>query len=313
MLRVIRNRLLQAIPTLLVVATLTFLLIQLVPGNPANFMLGPGATLAQVHYIDKQLGLNLPIYTQYWNWLSGVLGGHLGTSYVGHTSVGVTLDHAVPATMSLAVLATVFALVVGFTGGIIAALRGGIVDRLIRFTASLGLGVPNFWLAVLLVYVFAVKLALLPATGYTSFTQSPKAWILGLILPVLALTVNNTAQIMFQARNSVLEVLSRDFVRTLQATGLSRRRIILRHIVRNAAIPVITVAGFVFVVTLGGVVVIELIFNILGIGQVFLTAVNEHDVPTVQGAILYFTLAVVLVNLGVDLIVAWIDPRTRVR
>lgn len=313
MLRVIRNRLLQAIPTLLVVATLTFLLIQLVPGNPANFMLGPGATEAQVHYIDKQLGLNLPIFTQYGNWLAGVLRGHLGTSYVSNTSVGSTLDHAVPATMSLAVLATLVALVVGFTGGIAAGLRGGRLDRVLRLVASLGLGVPNFWLAVLLVYLFAVRLALLPATGYTPFTQSPSAWILGLILPVAALTVNNTAQIMFQARNSVLEVLSRDFVRTLQAVGLSRRRIILKHIVRNAAIPVITVAGFVFVVTLGGVVVIELIFNILGIGQVFLTAVNEHDVPTVQGAILYFTLAVVLVNLGVDLIVAWIDPRTRVR
>lgn len=313
MLRVIRNRLLQAIPTLFVVATLTFLLIQLVPGNPANFMLGPGATEAQVKFIDKQLGVNLPVLTQYWHWLSGVLHGHLGTSYVSSNTVVSTLDHAVPATMSLAVLATLVALVLGFTGGIVAGLRGGRIDRFVRFLASIGLGVPNFWLAVLLVYIFAIKLAVLPATGYTSFTQSPKAWILGLILPVTALAVNNAAQVMFQARNSVLEILSQDFVRTLQAAGVSRRRIVLKHVMRNAAIPVVTVASFIFIVTLGGVVVIELIFNILGIGQVFLTAVNQHDLPTVQGAILYFTLAVMLVNLGVDVLVAWIDPRTRVR
>lgn len=310
MLRVIRNRLLLAIPTLFVVATFSFFLIQLVPGDPANFILGQGATLAQVRLIHHQLGLDQPVLTQYGHWLSGVLQGDLGTSYVTHEPVTLTLSAAVPATLSLALLGTLAALVLGFAGGIVAALRPGRADTVLRFLASIGLGVPNFWLAVLLVFVFAITLRILPATGFTPITQSPKEWIVGLILPVVAISVNNTAQTMFQARNSVLEVLSRDFVRTLQATGLSRRRIVLKHVVRNAAIPVVTVAGFVFVVTLGGVVVIELIFNILGVGQVFLNAVNHHDLPVVQGAILYFTVAVILVNLIVDLLVTWIDPRT---
>lgn len=313
MLRVIRNRVLVAIPTLFVVATFTFFLLQLVPGDPANFVLGQGATLDQVRLVHHELGLDRPILTQYGDWLSDLFHGNLGTSYVTHETVTSTLSAAVPATLSLALLGTLVALLLGFVAGTVAGLQRGRTDRFIRFLASLGLGVPNFWLAVLLVYLFAIRWPIFPATGYTPVTESPNAWIVGLILPVIAISVNNTAQIMFQARNSVLEVLSSDFVRTLQATGLSRRRIVVKHVVRNAAIPVITVAGFVFVVTLGGVVVIEVIFNILGVGQVFLNAVNHHDLPVVQGAILYFTLAVMLVNLAIDLLVAWIDPRTRAR
>lgn len=312
MIRVIRNRLLLTIPTLLVVATFTFFLIQLVPGDPANFILGQGATLQQVHYIHHQLGLDRPLLTQYLDWLSGVLHGDLGKSYVTDQPVTLQLRAAVPATLALALLGTVVALVFGLAGGIFAGLHGGRLDRMLQFGASIGLGVPNFWLAVLLVYLFAILIPIFPATGFTPLTQSPRAWIVGLVLPVVAISVNNTAQIMFQARSSVLEVVSRDFVRTLQATGMSRRRIVLKHVLRNAAIPVVTVAGFVFVVTLGGVVVIEVIFNILGVGRVFLNAVNQHDLPVVQGAILYFTVAVMIVNLAVDLVVAWIDPRIRI-
>lgn len=312
MIRVIRNRLLLAIPTLLVVATFIFFLIQLVPGDPANFMLGQGATLEQVRYIHHELGLDRPLLTQYGDWLWGVLHGNLGKSFVTAQPVTAQLSSAVPATLALAALGTLVALIFGLAGGIVAGLHGGRIDRMLQFFASIGLGVPNFWLAVLLVYLFAILVPIFPATGFTPITQSPSAWIVGLVLPVVAISVNNTAQIMFQARSSVLEVVSRDFVRTLQATGLSRRRIILKHVLRNAAIPVVTVAGFVFVVTLGGVVVIELIFNILGVGRVFLNAVNQHDLPVVQGAILYFTLAVMIVNLAVDLLVAWIDPRIRV-
>jgi peptide/nickel transport system permease protein len=311
MLRVIRNRLLLTIPTMFVVATFTFFLIQLVPGDPANFMLGQGATLEQVQLIHHELGLDKPLLTQYVDWLSGVLRGDLGRSFITDQTVTSQLSAAVPATLSLALLATLTALVLGLAGGVFAGLRGGRIDRLLQSAASLGLGVPNFWLAVLLVYLFAILWPILPATGYTPLTVSPRQWIMALVLPVTAIAVNNTAQIMFQARSSVLEVISRDFVRTLQATGLSRRRIVLKHVLRNAAIPVVTVAGFVFVVTLGGVVVIEVIFNILGVGRVFLNAVNQHDLPVVQGAILYFTLAVMIVNLLVDLLVAWLDPRIR--
>jgi peptide/nickel transport system permease protein len=303
--------LLLTIPTMFVVATFTFFLIQLVPGDPANFMLGQGATLEQVEVIHHELGLDKPLLTQYVDWLSGVLRGDLGRSFITNETVTAQLSAAVPATLSLAALATGAAFILGLAGGIVAGLRGGRIDRFVQAFASIGLGVPNFWLAVLLVYIFAILWPIFPATGFTPLSVSPRQWIIGLILPVTAIAVNNTAQIMFQARSSVLEVISSDFVRTLQATGLSRRRIVLKHVLRNASIPVVTVAGFVFVVTLGGVVVIEVIFNILGVGRVFLNAVNQHDLPIVQGAILYFTLAVMIVNLLVDLLVAWLDPRIR--
>lgn len=309
MLRLILQRLIFAIPTLFVVATLTFFMIQLVPGNPANFLVGQGATHQEILAIDHQLGLEKPVLTQYGDWLGRVVHGNLGTSYITHRSVVSALTSAVPETLSLAALGTLAAVTLGLIFGVLAAVRGGRADRFVQFMASLGLGIPNFWFATVLVFLFAIELHWFPATGYTSISQSPGQWILGLILPVFAISVNNMAQVMFQARSSALEVLSRDFVRTLQAAGLSRRRILFKHVLRNAAIPVLTVTGFIFVVSLGGVVVIETIFNIHGVGSVFLNAVHQDDLPIVQGAILYFTLAVVIVNLIVDLAIAWIDPR----
>ena len=313
MLRLTAQRILLAVPTLFVVATLTFFMLQLVPGDPANFLLGEGSTIEEVQQIHHQLGLDKPVMTQYVDWLSNILHGQLGTSFITHQAVTGALQVAVPATLSLAVLGTLAAVTLGLIFGTLAGLRGGVVERMAQAAASLGLGIPNFWLAVVLVYAFALRLSVFPATGYTPFSNSASVWILGLVLPVAAISVNNMAQVILQARSSTLEVLSSDFVRTLQAVGLSRRRIILKHVLRNAAIPIVTVTGFIFVVSLGGVVVIETIFNIQGVGNTFLAAVHQHDLPVVQGAILYFTLAVVAVNLLVDIAVAWIDPRVRYR
>ena len=296
---------------MLVVATLTFFMIKLVPGNPASFLVGVGATRHEIAVIDAQLGLDKPVLTQYVDWLGKAVRGDLGKSYITNQSVTSALSTAVPATLSLAALATLLAFIVGASVGMFAALRGGLADRIAQAAASLGLGVPNFWFAYLLIFLFAIKLPVFPATGYTPIGQSVGHWITGLVLPVVAIAVNNTAQIMFQARSATLEVLGSDFVRTLQAAGVSRRRIIAKHVLRNAAIPVVTVTGFVFVISLGGVVVIESIFNIQGVGSVFLNAVHQQDLPIVQGAILYFTVAVVVVNLIVDLAVGWIDPRAR--
>ena len=313
MLRLVAQRVLLAVPTLFIVATLTFFLIQLVPGDPAAFLVGQGSTLQEIKIIHHQLGLDKPVMTQYVDWLSKVLHGDLGTSFITQLPVTGALQTAVPATLSLALLATLLAVTVGLTMGMLAAIRGGVFDRIAQVAASLGLGIPNFWLAVVIVYIFALRLPIFPATGYTPITASPSNWFLGLVLPVVALSINNMAQVMFQARSSTIEVLSSDFIRTLQAVGLPRRRIIVKHVLRNAAIPIVTVTGFIFIVSLGGVVVIEAIFNILGVGSLFLTAVRQHDLPIVQGAILYFTIAVVVVNLLVDLAVAWIDPRVRYR
>lgn len=311
--RLIVRRVSLAIPTLFVVATLTFFMIHLVPGNPASFLVGVGATKAQVAYIDHQLGLDKPLLDQYVTWLSHVLHGNLGTSDVTQQPVTRELATAIPVTLSLSLLGTLGALVVGMVLGVTAALRGGWADRVAEWLAGLGLGIPNFWLAALLVYLFAIKVAIFPATGYTSITSSVSGWFIALILPAAALAANSMAQVVLQARSGTLEALASPFVRTLQAAGIPRRRIVLRHVLRNASIPIITVTGFLFVTSLGGVVVIESIFNLQGFGSVFLTAVQQDDLPTVQGGILYFTLAVMIVNLLADLAVAWVDPRVQHR
>lgn len=314
MLRYVAGRLLLAIPTVVIVLSLTFFLVHLVPGSPANFILGQDATPEQIHAVDRQLGLDRPLATQYTSWFGKVLHGDLGTSYVSGQSVTTALSHALPATLSLALLALAVSLVLGVVLGMWAAVRGGgKVDSAVRSFAGVGLAVPPFWLAALLIWLFALELPLFPATGYVPLTQSPEDWILSLALPTATLAIGQLAQIYLQARFSVQEVLGRDFVRTLQAVGLPRHKILFKHVLRNAAIPVVSVAGTSFIFLLSGVVVVEAIFSTNGLGSLMLSSVQAHDLPVVQGIVLYFTALVLIVNTAVDLIVAWLDPRVRTR
>lgn len=313
MIRVIARRLLIAIPTVLIVCTFTFLLVQLVPGNVADYILGKTATPASVHQLDAQLGLTKPVFSQYLSWLGGALHGNFGVSFLTGQTVSGALATALAPTISLALLATIVILVVGQTLGTIAAVRGGRLDSVIQALSSLGMAIPNFWLAALLVVAFALDIKLFPATGYTALGVSPSQWFIGLVLPVAAISLSGLAQIVLQARASVLDVLSKDFVRTLQAAGLPRRRILFKHVLRNSAIPVTTVAGLSFVFLLGGVIVIETIFNIPGMGSLMINSVDRHDLPVLQGAVIYFAIIVVVVNLAVDLLTAWLDPRVRAR
>jgi peptide/nickel transport system permease protein len=313
MTRVIARRLLIAIPTVFVVCTFTFLLVQLVPGNPADYILGKSATPASIQHLDAQLGLNKPVLAQYLSWLGGVLHGNFGTSYITGQTVSQALTSALSPTLSLALLATIVTIVLGQALGTIAAVRGGRLDSVVQALSGLGMAIPNFWLAALLVVAFSLEIKLFPSTGYTALGASPWQWLIGLVLPVTAIALAGLAQIVLQARSSVLDVLSKDFVRTLQAAGIPRRRILYKHVLRNSAIPVTTVAGLSFVFLLGGVVVIETIFNIPGMGSLMINSVNRHDLPVLQGAVIYFALIVVVVNLAVDLLTAWLDPRVRAR
>ena len=312
MLKVIARRIVIALPTMLVVATLTFLLIQLVPGSPADFILGSNATQGQVAQINHDLGLNRSLVAQYGSWLAGATHLDFGKSYTSGQTVKAAMATALSPTVSLAVLATIVALLVGVALGMLAAVRGGKLDLAIQAVSSLGLAIPNFWLAALLVLALSIKVAIFPATGYTTLSSSPWEWFVGLVLPVAAVAAAGLAQIVLQARASVLDVLSRDFVRVLQAAGVSRQRILFKHVLRNAAIPVTTLAGLSFVYTLSGVVVVETVFNLPGMGTLMINAVKSHDLPILQGAVVYFSLIVVVVNFGVDLLTAWLDPRTHV-
>lgn len=314
MIRFVLRRLAVAIPLVAVVATISFFLIQLVPGSPAAAILGNNATGAQVTALNRQLGLDRPVLTEYLTWLGHAVQGNLGVSYTnGGQSVTSELSQALPPTLSLALLATLITLVLGTVLGTVAAVRGGHTDRAVQWGSSLGMAVPNFWLAALLVFVFAIKISLFPATGYVNLTASPGQWLSHLILPVVALSVANVGQIAFQARAAVRDTLSRDFVRTLHSTGVPRWRILYKHTLRNAAIPVVTVTGLTFIFTLGGVVILEQLFTLPGMGELMLRSVQTHDFSTVQGAVLYFSIVVIVVNLVVDLATAALDPRVRIR
>jgi peptide/nickel transport system permease protein len=296
---------------MLIVATLTFFLVQLDPGDPAAYILGSTASKQQIAQLHTQLGLDRPLLEQFGSWLGNALHGDFGDSYVSAQPVSTALAQALPATLSVALLSTGCTLVAGVLLGIWAAVRGGRVDKAVQTVCGFGMAVPNYWLAAFLVLLLAIKVRAFPATGYVDFTDSPGEWLAHLVLPVAALSAGVLAQVVFQARSATLDALSRDFVRTLQAAGIPRRRILLKHVLRNAAIPVTTVTGINFVMTLGGVVVIESIFNLSGMGNLMLTSVQGHDLTVVQGAVLFFSAAVVLANLVVDLVTAWLDPRVR--
>lgn len=309
MLRVIGRRLALAVPTVFVVATFTFFLVDLVPGSPADYILGGQPSREQIAQLNRDLGLDQPILVQYLSWLEKAIHGDFGTSYYAQDSVSHQVLISIEPTLSLALLSTAFSLVVGLALGMLAAVRGGWLDRFIQGATGLGLAIPAFWLAALLVYVFALLFGWFPAIGYTAIGQSPGGWAYSLVLPVAALTMTSLAQIVLQARATVLDVLSRDFVRTLQALGIPRWKILLKHVLRNAAIPVTTVAGVSFIYNLSGVVVIEFLFNLPGMGTLIINSANHHDIPVMQGVVMYFSLVVVGVTLLIDLFTAWLNPR----
>ncbi|NNN30756.1 ABC transporter permease [Streptomyces sp. S3(2020)] len=308
----IAKRLGIALPTVLVVATVSFFLVQLVPGDPAALILGDQAGGAQRAALNHELGLDQPLFTQYTSWLGQAVQGDFGDSFLTGQPVSQALAQAVPVTVSLAVLATLLSVVVGSGLGLLSAVRrGGTADRAVYAVCTVIMAIPGYWLAAVLVLLLAVRVRLFPTGDYVELSQSPGQWLGHLVLPVLALGVPSVARIAFQSRAAVIDVLGQPFVRTLQAAGVPRRRILVRHVLRNAAVPVVTVAGLTFLFLLGGVVIIEAVFNLPGLGTVMLQAVNNHDLTVVQGAVVYFSVLVTMVNLAADLAVGAINPRVR--
>jgi len=313
MLKLAALRMALSVPIMAVVASLTFFMVELVPGDPAAYLLGAGASREQVAQLHHQLGLDSPVLSRYMSWFGDVLTGDLGSSFVTNESTTTSLGKALPVTVSVAVLATLFTLVVGVALGLLAAVRGGKVDSIVKWAGSVMMAVPSFWLAAVLVLLFAIRLPLFPATGYVSAFTSPSLWMTHLVLPMIAVGLPGVGQVAFQTRDAVLDQLSRSYVRTLVAAGLPRWRILLKHVLRNASGTIVTVVSLGFVFALGAVVIIESIFNLPGMGTLMLTSVRSHDFPLVQGAVLAFSLMVVVVNLLSDVVVAALNPRMRDR
>jgi peptide/nickel transport system permease protein len=311
MLRLIARRLLWSIPLVIAVSGLTFLLVYFVPGNAAQHILGPSATEDQVNQLRAQLGLDQSLAAQYWHWAEDALRGDLGTSLYTNESVSSMLIPRLWVTLTVILIATAVTFLIGVSLGLLAATKGGLLGRIVEWLSILGLAIPNFWLALVLITIFSVSWRLFPATGYVSFFDSPSKWAMSLVLPVIVLTVGQVTFLAVQTRDSMLDVLNRSYVRVMRANGFSRNSILYKHCLRNAAIPVVTLTGVMLVNLLGGAVIVETIFAVTGIGGALTSAAGSHDIAVLQGIVVYFTLIVVVVNLLADVLCGLLDPRVR--
>ena len=306
------RRLLAAIPVMLVVALSVFLLLRLAPGDPAVIIAGDMASPAQVESIRAALGLDQPIYTQFFIWMGNMLQGDFGTSLISQTSVLSMITQRLAPTISLAVAAIVFTVLISVPLGVIAAWRqGSWIDNLVMSISVVGFSVPVFVIGYIVIQVFAINLGWLPVQGYRSLEHGVGEFASRLVLPALTLSSVYIALIARMTRASMLEVLKEDYIRTARAKGLGERLVLFRHALRNAGVPILTVIGTGFALMVSGVVVTESVFNIPGLGRLIIDAVLARDYPVIQAIILLTAGLYVLINLLIDLSYAVTDPRIR--
>ncbi|MFT4596656.1 MAG: peptide/nickel transport system permease protein [Paracrocinitomix sp.] len=312
MLRLLVARLLGAIPLMFMVGTLVFFMMQLNPVDPTAFLLGDDTTTETVERARESLGLNRPVLTQYVDWISNAATGDLGVSWFNGEEVTTLLKKRTLVTFSVALGAMAIAVVLGVTLGILAAIKAGRwQDRLVTVVSSLGIAVPNFWVAIILAAIFAVKLRWFPSIWTAGRTESLWGWVYTIILPCIALGTASSAAIARQARSAMIGVLQQDYIRTALAKGLPVRRVIFRHAMRNAAIPVVTLIGFQLSALIGGSIFVEFIFNIPGLGTLGVQAVQRNNMPVVLGFVMITTLVVVIANILLDMSYAWLNPKVR--
>ena len=306
------RRLVAVLPVMAVVATVVFLLIHLIPGDPVSVMLGPDATPTQIEATRQSLGLNRPLWEQLIGFYGRVLTGDLGQSYFLDRPVSRALWERAEPTLVLMLCALMVAVAIGVPSGTIAAAhRGSAWDRGLMTVSLLGVCIPGFWLSLNFIYFFAVRLGWLPAAGYVSIFSDPAAALRYMVLPAFSLGFSQSALIARISRSCMLEVLQQDYIRTARAKGLSQGVVTWVHAFRNALVPVVTVIGITTAVLIGGAVVTEIVFNIPGLGRLIISAILRRDYPVVQGVVLVTAATYVLINLGVDLLYALIDPRIR--
>ncbi|HTK07941.1 MAG TPA: ABC transporter permease [Ktedonobacteraceae bacterium] len=309
---IFRRLIFDMIPTLVIVAIVSFALIHLTPGDPAVLMLGDTATPAQIAALHAQLGLNDPLPLQFWFWVVRVMHGDLGQSIFLHESVVQGIADHLPVTLELTLFSTLITVLLGISSGIISAIfRGTILDKAMMALALLGLSIPEFYLGLLMALVIGVKLQWLPVAGYTSFMDDPVANLQSMIMPALALGLGQAAFVSRITRSSMLEVKGLDFIRTARAKGTPGGRVILVHMLRNAMVPIVSTTAVVISILMGGATISETIFGIPGMGQLIISAVQNRDYPLLQGAVLVVVVVYVFINLAVDVVYALVDPRVR--
>ena len=311
--KLVRRRLLLAIPQLLIVSSLTFVLVSLSPGDPARTILGLQATPESIERLRGALGLDHPVWVQYWDWLVRALHGDLGSSITSQQHVTEAIAQRMPVTLSLVLGALLVTSIVGVGIGVLSALRGGPAVKVLDSLALAGFAVPSFWLATGLIAIFAVKLKLFPAVGYVPFGDSPSDWLRSLVLPIISLAVAGAAVVARQTREAMTSVIGSEYVRMARVHGVRLPSLVLRYELRNAAIPVVTVIGTQFVGLLAGTVFVEKVFALPGLGSLMVEAALTHDLPILQGVTVTFTLMVIGVNLLIDLLYSWLNPKVKMQ
>jgi len=310
--RFLARRLAATLPVLLVVAVLVFLMLRLTPGDPAAVLAGDAASTEQIARIRAGLGLDRSLPEQFAIWVGRMLSGDLGQSFYYKMPVTELIGQRIEPTVSLAVLTISIAVLIAVPLGVLAAWRfGGALDRSLMAFSVLGFSIPVFVLAYLLIWLVSLKLGWLPVQGYKRFGDGVLPWLQHLLLPSITLSVIYIALIARVTRASVLETLGEDYIRTARAKGLAEKRVLIRHALANAAVPIVTVIGIGVALLIGGVVVTESVYAIPGLGRLTVDAVLARDFPTIQGVILLFSFAYVLVNLLVDVSYVFLDPRIR--
>jgi peptide/nickel transport system permease protein len=311
-LEFIIRRLFQTVVVLLIVTIISFLLLHLTPGDPAAAMLDTGASKEQIETLRKELWLDRSFPVQYFHWLSRVAHGDLGVSIMYRDPMSTIFVARLPVTFCLSVTAFILSTVFGIAAGVLCAIRrGGLLDQLVSLGANLGIAIPVFWLGILGIYLFGFRLGWLPIEGWTSPFENLAMSVKQSVMPVILLAVPGIAVLARQTRSSMLEVIHQDYVRTAFSKGLSETAVVLRHALKNALIPVVTLMGLQVRILVGGSVLVESVFNIPGMGRLLVTGAFNKDYIVVQAGVLLIGTAVCLVNLLVDISYGWLDPRYR--
>jgi peptide/nickel transport system permease protein len=307
------KRLLQAVPILALVSLISFCIMKLVPGDPAVVMAGPSATPQELEHLRQTLGLDKPFATQITLFYVNLLQGDLGRSLMLGTPVTAAIIERTPATMAIAAYSLVLTLLIGLATGMLAALRHNTwVDQVLSIFALIGVSLPNFWLGLVMIVLFSVTLGWLPTGGYVDFGTDPVGWLRTATMPAVALAMLQIGLLTRITRSTMLEVLRQDYIRTARAKGLSELKVVVKHAMANVMIPVMTVIGIIMSVLISGSVVVETVFSVPGIGSLLGNAILRRDYPLIQGGLLFVASGLMLINIMVDLLYAWFDPRVRI-
>lgn len=311
MLMFVLRRVVSGVVLIFAISFIAFMLLYMRGDSIARSMLGTTATAADVARKAQQLGLNRPILSQYFDWLTSALSGNLGRSWSTGQLVSVSVTSRFGVTLSLVIGAMILAAIVSVLLGVLAARRGGWIDGFLQIIAVIGFAIPGFLMALFLVIVFAISLHWFQAVGYTPITVSPAGWLATVTLPIVALAIGAIAAVSQQIRGAVRDGMTLDYVRTLRSRGLGINRVLYKHVLRNAGGPALSVMSLVFVGLIGGAVVIEEVFALPGIGQLTVQASTSDDIPVVMGVVVVTAVLVVIVNLIVDLAQSALNPKVR--